>query len=41
MNNMMIGGKKGLTERIFYGALDLIQERTGEDPVGVLSLIHI
>jgi small subunit ribosomal protein S7 len=35
MNNMMIGGKKSLTERIFYGALDLIQERTGEDPVAV------
>ena len=35
MNNMMLGGKKSLTERIFYGALDLIQERSGEDPVAV------
>ena len=35
MNNMMIGGKKSLTERIFYGALDIIQERSGEDPVAV------
>jgi len=35
MNTMMFGGKKSLTERTFYGALDLIQERTGDDPVGV------
>ena len=35
MNNMMVGGKKSLTEGIFYGALDLIQERSGEDPLGV------
>ena len=35
MNNMMVGGKKSLTESIFYGALDLIQERSGEDPLAV------
>ena len=35
MNNMMYGGKKSLTEGIFYGALDLIQERSGEDPLAV------
>ena len=28
MNNMMLRGKKSLVEGIFYGALDLVNERT-------------
>jgi len=33
MNNMMLQGKKSLVEGIFYGALDLVSERTKEDPL--------
>lgn len=31
----MIDGKRGLAQRIFYGAMDLIRQRTGEDPLEV------
>ena len=37
MNAMMFGGKKSLTERIFYGALDSIADKTQEDPLGVFK----
>ncbi|MEW6271377.1 MAG: 30S ribosomal protein S7 [Thermodesulfobacteriota bacterium] len=37
MNTMMLGGKKSLTERIFYGALDSIAEKTQEDPLGIFK----
>jgi len=35
INNMMVTGKKSVAEGIFYSALDLIQQRANEDPVGV------
>ncbi len=35
INNMMIAGKKSVAEGLFYRALDLIQQRANEDPVGV------
>jgi len=31
VNAMMYGGKKSTAERIFYGALDLVAQRTKED----------
>ena len=37
MNTMMFEGKKSLAERIFYGALDRIAERTQESPVEVFK----
>jgi small subunit ribosomal protein S7 len=33
VNNVMRQGKKSVAERIFYGALNLIQERVKEDPL--------
>jgi small subunit ribosomal protein S7 len=33
VNAMMFGGKKSTAERIFYGALDLVAQRTKEDPL--------
>ena len=33
MNHIMRDGKKSVAERIVYGALDRVQERTGKDPV--------
>ena len=37
MNNLMIGGKKSVAEKIVYGAFDLIAERSSEDPVEVFK----
>ncbi len=34
-NCLMIDGKKSCAERIVYGAFDLIEKRTGSDPVKV------
>ena len=33
INNVTRDGKKTVAERIFYGALSLIEERTGDDPL--------
>ena len=32
VNNMMWAGKKSIAFDIFYNAMDLVQEKTGEDP---------
>jgi small subunit ribosomal protein S7 len=37
INNVTKQGKKAVAERIFYGALGLIEERTGDDPVKVFK----
>ena len=37
MNTIMAEGKKSLAERVFYGALDLIQQRTKEEPLGIFK----
>jgi len=37
MNHIMRDGKKSTAERIVYGALDKIQERTGRDPEDVFE----
>jgi small subunit ribosomal protein S7 len=37
INKIMQRGKKGLAERIMYGALESIQERTGQDPLEVFE----
>ncbi|MBU1276596.1 MAG: 30S ribosomal protein S7 [Proteobacteria bacterium] len=33
INKLMLKGKKSTAERIMYGAMDLITERTSEDPL--------
>jgi len=35
VNVLMKRGKKSLAERIMYGALEIVRERTGEDPLKV------
>ena len=35
MNSLMYAGRKSAAERILYGAFDLIESRTGQDPVKV------
>lgn len=37
MNVVMLSGKKAVAERIVYGALDHIQEKTGKDPIEVFN----
>ncbi|MFW5984658.1 MAG: 30S ribosomal protein S7 [Halanaerobiaceae bacterium] len=35
INKVMLDGKKSIAEKIVYQALDIIEEKTGEDPVTV------
>lgn len=37
INKLMERGKKGVAERIVYDALDLVEERTGRDPLEVFT----
>jgi len=37
INNVTKDGKKTVAERIFYGALTVIEERTGDDPLKVFK----
>jgi small subunit ribosomal protein S7 len=37
VNHVMVSGKKSLAERIVYGALDLVKERSDRDPVEVFE----
>lgn len=37
INALMTRGKKSVTERICYGAFDVIQEKTGNDPLKVFK----
>lgn len=37
INRIMLDGKKSTAERIVYGAMDIMRERTGSDPVTVLK----
>lgn len=37
MNMVMVSGKKAVAERIVYGALDMVQEKTGNDPLEVFD----
>ncbi len=37
INSMMWAGKKSIAEQIFYGAMDKIAEKTGEEPLKVFK----
>ncbi len=37
VNHVMESGKKSIAERIVYGALNIIQEKTGKEPVGLFE----
>ena len=37
VNKILQRGKRSTAERIMYDALDLVQEKTGDDPVSVLK----
>ena len=37
VNALMIGGKKSTAEKIFYGAMGVIEKKTGDDPLKVFK----
>lgn len=37
VNSLMVDGKKSLAEKIFYGALETIKEKTGEEGIEVFE----
>ena len=37
INNIMLDGKKGVAQKICYGAFDIIKEKTGKDPIKVFE----
>jgi small subunit ribosomal protein S7 len=37
INRIMLGGKRGVSEHIFYNALNIIGEKTGKDPMEVFQ----
>lgn len=37
INQVMLDGKKGVAEKIVYGAFDIIREKTGKDPMEVFD----
>ena len=37
VNSMMWDGKKAVSQRIFYGAMDQVRERAGDDPLKLVD----
>ena len=37
MNHVMVDGKKSVAEKIVYGALDVVSEKTGSDPLDIFE----
>ena len=35
VNSIMLDGKKGVSQKVVYGAFDIIKEKTGKDPLEV------
>ena len=42
VNSMMWDGKKNTAQKIFYQAMDVLRERSGDDPLGdrLFALMH-
>ena len=37
VNSIMLDGKKGVAQKVVYGAFDIIKEKTGKDPLEVFT----
>ena len=37
VNSIMLDGKKGVSQKVVYGAFDIIKEMTGKDPLEVFT----
>ncbi|MCI6908691.1 MAG: 30S ribosomal protein S7 [Clostridiaceae bacterium] len=37
VNSIMLDGKKGVAQKVVYGAFDIVREKTGRDPLEVFT----
>ena len=37
INSIMLDGKKGVAQKIVYGAFEIVQEKTGKEPLGAFE----
>lgn len=37
VNSIMLDGKKGVAQKVVYGAFDMVKEQTGKDPLEVFT----
>ena len=37
VNSIMLDGKKGVAQKVVYGAFDIIKDKTGKDPLDVFT----
>jgi len=37
INNIMLDGKKGVAQKVVYGAFDIVKDKTGKDPLEVFT----
>ena len=37
VNSIMLDGKKGVAQKVVYGAFDIVKERTGKEPLEVFT----
>ena len=37
VNSIMLDGKKGVAQKVVYGAFDMVKEQTGKDPMEVFT----
>ncbi len=37
INSIMLDGKKGVAQKVVYGAFDIVKEKTGKDPIEVFT----
>ena len=37
VNSIMLDGKKGVAQKVVYGAFDIVEAKTGEDPLSVFK----
>ena len=37
INSVMLDGKKGVAQKIVYGAFEIVQEKTGKEPLEVFE----
>ena len=37
VNSIMLDGKKGVAQKVVYGAFDIVKEQTGNDPLEVFT----
>ena len=38
VNNIMLDGKKGVAQKVVYGAFDIVKEKTGKPPLEVFTV---